>query len=390
MAWSIGHSLIVVLALLLGLAAGWLLRGRRGVQGKSIVEGDPVAGLAVISTPTPAATTDEVQPAAAVDPAPTAVADEPVPVDTVSAPAAVTATDGPTPVPVPTEAPSTIDPADMALTEPPPPVPAAEQSDPAELRSEPVVESTPEPVAVDEQPAPAAVVAPRRPADDLPPADSAPLDSTPADEPLPVTPADEPVAATPADEPVAATPADEPLPVSPADDAETRATVADPAEVPVTTDAVDVDPVDAHRVDAESADADAVHTNAASTDPDADAESVRAAVAMPPVRPTVSATPPVRSTVDTAIGAYEGDPTGPADDFRRIQGIGPKMAAALQDAGVRTYGQLGELDEPALRDLIRAAGLRAAPGLASWPQQARVLAGAGEEMAAVLPNSNQA
>ena len=66
------------------------------------------------------------------------------------------------------------------------------------------------------------------------------------------------------------------------------------------------------------------------------------------------------------------------------------MAAALQDAGVRTYGQLGELDEPALRDLIRAAGLRAAPGLASWPQQARVLAGAGDEMAAVLPSGNQA
>ncbi|WP_433549819.1 helix-hairpin-helix domain-containing protein [Micromonospora zamorensis] len=386
MAWSIGHSLIVVLALLLGLAAGWLLRGRRGVQGNSIVEGDPVAGLAVISTPTTAATTDEVQPAAAVDPAPTAVADEPVPVDTVSAPAAVTAPDGPTPVPVPTEAPSTIDPADMALTEPPPPVPAAEQSEPAELRSEPVVDSTPEPVAVEEQPAPAAVVAPRKPADDLPPVDSTPLDSTPADEPIAATPADEALPATPADEPVAATPAD---------DAETSAKVADPApvEAPVTTDAVDVDPVDAHRVDAESVDADAVHTNAVSTDADAesvDAESVRAAVATPPGRPTVSATPPVRSTADTAISTYEGDPTGPADDFRRIQGIGPKMAAALQDAGVRTYGQLGELDEPALRDLIRAAGLRAAPGLASWPQQARVLAGAGEEMAAVLPNSNQA
>ncbi|MET8466789.1 hypothetical protein ABZU93_27380, partial [Micromonospora zamorensis] len=196
------------------------------------------------------------------------------------------------------------------------------------------------------------------------------------------------VAASPADDAVATAPADEPVAATPADDAETRAAVADPAEEPVTTDAVDVDPVDAHRVDAEPADA--VHTNAVSTDADADAESVRAPVATPPVRPAVSATPPVRSTADTAISTYEGDPTGPADDFRRIQGIGPKMAAALQDAGVRTYGQLGDLDEPALRDLIRAAGLRAAPGLASWPQQARVLAGAGEEMAAVLPSSNQA
>ncbi|WP_244200588.1 hypothetical protein [Micromonospora arborensis] len=314
MAWSIGHSLIVVLALVLGLAAGWLLRGRRGAQGsgqgRSIVDGDPVAGLAVISTPTTAATTDEAQPAAAVDPAPTAVADEPVPVDTVSAPAAVTAPVDPTPA----ETPSSVDPADMALTDAPPPVPTAEPVDATELH-EPAVESTPEPVAVEEQPAPAAVVSPRLPADDLP-ADDAPAEVTAVD----------------------------PL----------------PAETPVSAESVD-----------------------------ADAEPTRPVVATPPVRPTASATPPVRTAADTTTSGVDADPTGPADDFRRIQGIGPKMAAALQDAGVRTYGQLGELDEPALRDLIRAAGLRAAPGLASWPQQARVLAGAGDEMAAVLPGGDQ-
>ncbi|MEU7945771.1 hypothetical protein AB0C50_13935 [Micromonospora taraxaci] len=347
----------MVLALLLGLAAGWLLRGRRGVQGKSIVEGDPVAGLAVISTPTPAATTDEPRPAAAVDPAPTAVADEPVPVDTVSAPASVTDADAPTPTPVPADAPSTVDPSDMALTEPPPPVPVAEH-DADELRPEPAAESTPEPVTVDEQHVPTAVVAPRKPADDLPP-----VDTTPADEPAVVTSTDEPARTASAEEPVA---------VTPADDAETRASAVDPE--PATSDATLAGPVDAEPVDAEPV----------------DAEPERSAVAAPPVRPADTATPPVRSADDTSITSYEGDPTGPADDFRRIQGIGPKMAAALQDAGVRTYGQLGDLDEPALRDLIRAAGLRAAPGLASWPQQARVLAGAGDEMAAVLPNSNQA
>ncbi|MEU8126917.1 hypothetical protein AB0B68_06860 [Micromonospora sp. NPDC049049] len=332
----------MVLALLLGLAAGWLLRGRRGVQGKSIVDGDPVAGLAVISTPTPAATTDEAQPAAAVDPAPTAVADEPVPVDTVSAPAAVTGPDGPTPVPVPADAPSTVDPADMALTEDPPPVPVTEQPDAAELRQDSGVDSATEPVPADEQPAPAAVVAPRQPADDLPSADTAPLDTTPAD------------------------------------DVETKATAVDatPAESLGTPGPSDAEPVDAEPVDAELA--------VASTEAD------ESAVAAPPVRPTPAATPPVRSAADTTISSVDADPTGPADDFRRIQGIGPKMAAALQDAGVRTYDQLGGLDEPALRDLIRAAGLRAAPGLGSWPQQARVLAGAGDEMAAVLPNGNQA
>nr|WP_258400276.1 hypothetical protein [Micromonospora saelicesensis] len=196
------------------------------------------------------------------------------------------------------------------------------------------------------------------------------MDSTPAD--------DAPVAATPADSaPADTTPADDaPASVGASDDAETRATAIEPAEAQTIAEPMHSDPVNAEPAQAESA-VDA-------------AEAERSAVAAPPVRPTAAATPPVRSAADTTISSVDADPTGPADDFRRIQGIGPKMAAALQDAGVRTYGQLGELDEPALRDLIRAAGLRAAPGLASWPQQARVLAGAGDEMAAVLPGGNQA
>ncbi|MBQ1020024.1 hypothetical protein KBX71_19450 [Micromonospora sp. D93] len=357
----------MVLALLLGLAAGWLLRGRRGVQGNSIVDGDPVAGLAVITTPTPAATTDEARPAAAVDSAPTAVADEPAPVDTVSAPAALTEPDGPTPLPVPADAPSTVDPAEMALTEDPPPVPVTEQSDGAELQPEPTVESASEPVTVDEKPVPAAVVAPRQPADDLPTVDTEQLDTTPAD--------------------------GAPDSVGLVDDSETKATTADamPADALATADPTDAEPVHIDSVNTEPVQANSVNAEPVDAESAVDAAGAeRSAMATPPVRPATAATPPVRSAADAAISGVDANPTGPADDFRRIQGIGPKMAAALQDAGVRTYGELGELDEPALRDLIRAAGLRAAPGLASWPQQARVLAGAGEEMAAVLPNSNQA
>ncbi|WP_307871598.1 hypothetical protein [Micromonospora sp. U21] len=333
MEWSIGHSLIVVLALLLGLAAGWLLRGRQGVrasgQGPSIVDGDPGAGLAVVATPAPAATIDDTRPAASVDTAPAAVADEPAPVDTVSAPAAVT-TDATPDGPAPVDAPSTADPADMALTDSPPASPAAEAADAADLRPEPATE--PEPVA--EQSAPATVIAPRQPGDDVRPTDAPHADTTPDE-----------VTAT-----EVAT-------------AETARTNTTPAEA--TT--ADTTPAEASVIGARA---------------DGDSEPVRAT---PPVRPTATATPPVRPVADTAPSGADTDPEGPADDFRRIQGVGPKMAAALQAAGVRTYGQLGELDEPALRDLIRAAGLRAAPGLASWPQQARVLAGAGDEMAAVLP-----
>lgn len=98
------------------------------------------------------------------------------------------------------------------------------------------------------------------------------------------------------------------------------------------------------------------------------------AVATPTPRPAV-ATPPVRPVAAAAVEV---------DDFRRIQGVGPKMAAALQAAGVRTYRQLAELDEAGLREVIRGAGLRAAPGLATWPQQAKVLAGASDEVTSAL------
>ena len=93
--------------------------------------------------------------------------------------------------------------------------------------------------------------------------------------------------------------------------------------------------------------------------------------------------PAPRASAENAVAA---DAAGDAaDDFRRIQGIGPKLAAALQDAGIRTYRQLAELDEAALRQTVKAAGLRSAPGLATWPQQAKVLAGAPADAERVLP-----
>ncbi|RQX24606.1 hypothetical protein DLJ57_24440, partial [Micromonospora chalcea] len=94
------------------------------------------------------------------------------------------------------------------------------------------------------------------------------------------------------------------------------------------------------------------------------------------------AVPEPRTSVENVPAAADTDAS---DDFRRIQGIGPKLAAALQDAGIRTYRQLAELDEAALRQTVKAAGLRSAPGLATWPQQAKVLAGAGAEADRVLP-----
>ena len=101
--------------------------------------------------------------------------------------------------------------------------------------------------------------------------------------------------------------------------------------------------------------------------------------------PESSVVPPPDAVLVAELVAQVWRAEEPGADSRRIQGVGPKMPAAFQHAGIRTSRQLAELDEAALRETIRAAGLRAAASLATWPQQAKVLAGAGAEVDAVLP-----
>ncbi|WP_407938752.1 hypothetical protein [Micromonospora rubida] len=206
--------------------------------------------------------------------------------------------------------------------------------------------------------------APRAAADDAEPAPAVPDDA----EPAPAVPDDaEPAPAVPDDaEPAPAVPDDaEPAPAVP-DDAEPAPAVPDDAEpAPAVPD--DAEPAPAVPDDAEPAPAvpdDAEPAPAGSRDGVGEAGPSAPDVAPVPTPSAGSAT---------------------ADDFRRIQGIGPKMAAALQGAGIRTYRQLADLDEAGLRDTIRTAGLRGAPSLATWPQQAKVLAGAPAEADQALP-----
>ncbi|MCU0511908.1 MAG: hypothetical protein MUE40_04980 [Anaerolineae bacterium] len=65
------------------------------------------------------------------------------------------------------------------------------------------------------------------------------------------------------------------------------------------------------------------------------------------------------------------------DDLTVIEGIGPKMAAALNAAGLNTYDKVASSTEDALRGAIEAAGMRLSPTLSTWPAQAR-LAAAGQ------------
>jgi len=67
-------------------------------------------------------------------------------------------------------------------------------------------------------------------------------------------------------------------------------------------------------------------------------------------------------------------PSPGPDDLERIWGIGPKISAALQAAGLTTFAKLAEAREETLRAALSAAGLRLAPSLSTWAKQAAYLA----------------
>jgi hypothetical protein len=72
------------------------------------------------------------------------------------------------------------------------------------------------------------------------------------------------------------------------------------------------------------------------------------------------------------------------DELERIEGIGPAMANALRAAGIRTFAALAECDDDTKRAAIKSAGLSFAPSLATWSQQARLLADGDEAAFAAL------
>ena len=67
--------------------------------------------------------------------------------------------------------------------------------------------------------------------------------------------------------------------------------------------------------------------------------------------------------------APEPEPAAP-DDLTKIEGIGPKMNAALNAAGITTFARLAQASEEELRAAIEAAGMRFAPSVSTWAEQA--------------------
>lgn len=75
---------------------------------------------------------------------------------------------------------------------------------------------------------------------------------------------------------------------------------------------------------------------------------------------------------------------GAPDDLQRIEGVGPRIAAALDSAGLRTYQAVADADEEQLGAALREARLSFAPSLVTWSRQAQLLATGDEEGLAQL------
>ncbi|MEO1436612.1 MAG: 50S ribosomal protein L27 [Bacteroidota bacterium] len=64
-----------------------------------------------------------------------------------------------------------------------------------------------------------------------------------------------------------------------------------------------------------------------------------------------------------------------ADDLKKIEGIGPKIAELLSNAGISTFGQLAAASVDQLKEILSNAGNRyAAHNPSTWPQQAELAA----------------
>ncbi|WP_055442757.1 50S ribosomal protein L21 [Lacinutrix himadriensis] len=64
--------------------------------------------------------------------------------------------------------------------------------------------------------------------------------------------------------------------------------------------------------------------------------------------------------------------TGKADDLKKVEGIGPKIAETLVEAGIATFADLAKTDAAKISEII--AGVRGSHVTDTWPAQAKLAA----------------
>jgi predicted flap endonuclease-1-like 5' DNA nuclease len=89
---------------------------------------------------------------------------------------------------------------------------------------------------------------------------------------------------------------------------------------------------------------------------------------------TTSEAPKTVAQVETAVPAVVASVK--PDDLKKIEGIGPKVASLLNEAGITTFQQMVDAGAEKLESILDAASLQMIDA-DTWPEQAK-LAAAGD------------
>jgi large subunit ribosomal protein L30 len=84
--------------------------------------------------------------------------------------------------------------------------------------------------------------------------------------------------------------------------------------------------------------------------------------------------PPTPTEEPGATQQLSDEPAAPAvDDLEVIEGIGPKIAGVLRDAGINSFAELAAADSERLAEILQEANLRLASS-ETWAEQAELAA----------------
>lgn len=90
-----------------------------------------------------------------------------------------------------------------------------------------------------------------------------------------------------------------------------------------------------------------------------------------PKAPAVKAEPKAKAEAPAKKAAPK-KATGKADDLKKIEGIGPKIASTLAEAGISTFAELAKADSAKISEII--ADVRGNHVTDTWPAQAQMAA----------------
>jgi predicted flap endonuclease-1-like 5' DNA nuclease len=109
------------------------------------------------------------------------------------------------------------------------------------------------------------------------------------------------------------------------------------------------------------------------------AAGVPALAVAPTATPTAEAGQSETTDVGEGTDEAAAEDLSEEEDLERVEGIGPRIGAALRGAGIHTFAELAAADTATLQGALEKAGLRFAPTLPTWSRQAALLANGDED-----------